>query len=137
MILSDIPSHSICHPHHDFCCKNCSNMTEIIKYKLGIMNYENFSLFLKTHAGGDDKLWINLLNWPKFYCKCHSELVMRLHISYIIINMSIEIGGIISTRCYNYYFLFYRAAEFGRGPNYTLWKGSKYTSWTVTQTQQF
>ena len=30
----------------------------------GIMNYENFALFLKTHAGGDDKLSINLA-WPK------------------------------------------------------------------------
>ena len=27
------------------------------------MNYEIITLFLKTHAGGDDKLWINLA-WP-------------------------------------------------------------------------
>ena len=24
------------------------------------MNYENIALFLKTHAGGDGKLWIDL-----------------------------------------------------------------------------
>ena len=28
-----------------------------------IMNYENFALFLKTDAGGDNNLWINLA-WP-------------------------------------------------------------------------
>ena len=27
------------------------------------MKYENDALFLKSHAGGDDKLWINLA-WP-------------------------------------------------------------------------
>ena len=32
-------------------------------FKLGIINYENFTQFLKTHVGGDDKLWINLA-WP-------------------------------------------------------------------------
>ena len=33
----------------------------IIKWE--IMNYENIALFLITHVGGDDKLWINLA-WP-------------------------------------------------------------------------
>ena len=33
------------------------------------MNYENFVFILKTHVGGDDKLWINLA-WPNDgHCK--------------------------------------------------------------------
>ena len=38
------------------------------------MNYENFALFLKTHAGRDDKLWINLA-WP--YC-CDGKQLSRV-----------------------------------------------------------
>ena len=30
-------------------------------FKWGIMNYESFTLFLKTHAGREYKLWINFL----------------------------------------------------------------------------
>ena len=33
-----------------------------------IMNYENIALFPKSHAGGDDKLWINLA-WPNIDLK--------------------------------------------------------------------
>jgi len=38
------------------------------------MNYENVALFLKAHAGGNNKLWI-ILNWYKqfsviWYCSC-------------------------------------------------------------------
>jgi len=64
MILSCF-SNNYVHPSHcDFCCKNCSNINRVWEMiKCGIMNYENFALFLATHSGGDDKQWINLA-WP-------------------------------------------------------------------------
>ena len=39
------------------------------------MNYEIIALFLKTHAGGDDKLRINLA-WP--YTCYHTSLLSKL-----------------------------------------------------------
>jgi len=42
------------------------------------MNNENIALILKTHVGGDNKLWINLA-WPK-----HHQEIQEAQKTYMI-----------------------------------------------------
>ena len=49
--------------------------------KWGIMNYENFAQFLKTHASGGDKLWINLA-WPN---RCHKDSKINIKAGFMVI----------------------------------------------------
>ena len=81
-ILDDSKAVIYCPPHRNFCCKNCSNINWVWEMiiKWGIMNYENFTLFLKTQVHSQQQGLVILLF--KLYvlspCWLTSGLIDRL-----------------------------------------------------------